>query len=242
MNKTTDSAETAPLSACPGSHGKETWCRDSRGQGYTFQESLDFIRSFHGHVAPGLVIGLKMVDWAREKIPEGVLFDAVCETTSCLPDAVQMLTPCTVGNSWLKTLNLGRFALTLYDKFTGGGHRVSIDPCRLKRWPEFYDWFFKRKAKNDQNFNRLIEEIRRAGTNCLIRVPVTVQPSLRMKKNKGAIATCSKCGEAYPRRHGRICRACRGDAVYIQGREVAAGTRDVGSCRSIKPRATPTDS
>jgi hypothetical protein len=37
------------------------------------------------------------------------------------PDAVQILTPCTVGNGWMRILNLGRYAVTLNDKFTGEG-------------------------------------------------------------------------------------------------------------------------
>ena len=115
--------------------------------------------------APGLVIGLKMVDWAREQLPEDILFDVVCETGSCLPDAVQMLTPCTVGNNWLTIKDLGRFALTLYDKFNGDGVRVFLDPAKLQHWPEFFDWLYKRKPKQAQDFDRLLEEIRQAGAD-----------------------------------------------------------------------------
>ena len=194
------------------------WCRDCRGNEYTYPEALDFIRSFHGHVAPGLVIGLKMVDWAREQLPEDILFDGVCETNSCLPDAVQMLTPCTVGNNWLKIKDLGRFALTLYDKFNGNGMRVFIDPAKLKQWPEFFDWFYKRKPKPDQDFDRLLEEIRLAGSDCLSRTPATIHPSYRVKSSKGRIGTCPLCGEAYPAIHGGICRGCQGEAPYTQSR------------------------
>lgn len=51
------------------------------------------IRDFHRHAAPGLAIGVKMVTMAMEQMEEGILFDVVCETRSCLPDAVQMLSP-----------------------------------------------------------------------------------------------------------------------------------------------------
>ncbi|MEE4112782.1 MAG: FmdE family protein [Desulfobacteraceae bacterium] len=196
------------------------WCRDYRGNEYTYPEALDFIRSFHGHVAPGLVIGLKMVDWAREKLPEGILFDGICETSSCLPDAVQMLTPCTVGNNWLKIKDLGRFALTLYDKFNGDGVRVFLDPAKLQRWPEFFDWFYKRKPKPEQDFDRLLEEIRQVGADCLSRTPATIHPTYRVKNSKGRIDTCPLCGEAYPVIHGGICRGCQGGAPYAQSRLV----------------------
>ena len=48
------------------------WCRDHRSCTYTFPEALERIRAFHGHVAPGLVIGLKMVDLARRHLPENI--------------------------------------------------------------------------------------------------------------------------------------------------------------------------
>ncbi len=35
-------------------------------------------------------------------LPPDILFNSLCETNKCLPDAVQLLTPCTVGNGWLK--------------------------------------------------------------------------------------------------------------------------------------------
>ena len=76
---------------------------------YSFEEYIDKVKAFHGHVAPGLVVGGYMVDLALQHFPPGRLFDALSETRACLPDAVQLLTPCTIGNGWLKIINLGRF-------------------------------------------------------------------------------------------------------------------------------------
>jgi formylmethanofuran dehydrogenase subunit E len=80
---------------------------------HSFDEFLQIVKSFHGNVAPGVVIGGIMVAAARRRLPPEVLFDAVCETRNCLPDAIQLLTPCTIGNGWLKVVNVGRFALSL---------------------------------------------------------------------------------------------------------------------------------
>jgi formylmethanofuran dehydrogenase subunit E len=208
------------------------WCRDHRGHSYSYREALERIRSFHGHVAPGLVIGLKMVDFALRHLPEGVSFDAVCETTSCLPDAVQMLTPCTVGNSWLKIHDLGKFALTLYDKSNGRGCRVFLDSGKLEAWPEFHAWFYKRKSKAEQDFDVLLEDIRRAGSDCLSSRPVDILPAYRAARRKGRIATCSLCGEAFPQAHGDVCRGCQGQAPYVRPRE--EGVDDVGGKPPIR--------
>lgn len=95
---------------------------------YSFEEYLIMVESFHGSKSPGLVLGGIMVDYAKSEMPETALFDAISETLPCLPDAIQLLTPCTFGNGWLKVINLGRFALSLYEKHEGKGVRVFMDP------------------------------------------------------------------------------------------------------------------
>jgi len=80
---------------------------------------LDEIRKFHGRVAPGVLLGGFMVDYDLELVGKEVEADAIVETRFCLPDAVQLLTPCTCGNGWLKVLDWDKFALSLYDKKPG---------------------------------------------------------------------------------------------------------------------------
>lgn len=108
---------------------------------YTFEEYIDRVRSFHGFAAPGVVIGGFMVDLAYHHLPEEGLFNAVCETPKCLPDAIQLLTASTVGNGRLTVINIGRYAITLYDKSKGEGIRVSLDPAKIETWPEIKSWF-----------------------------------------------------------------------------------------------------
>ena len=134
---------------------------------YSFDEFLQLVKSFHGYAAPGVVIGGIMVEVARRQLPAEVLFDAICETRNCLPDAIQLLTPCTIGNGWLKVVNVGRFALTLYDKYEGEGVRVFLDPAKTADWPEINAWYLKLKPKKDQDSDRLLDEIREAGPEIL---------------------------------------------------------------------------
>lgn len=190
------------------------WCRDHTGKRYTFEESLEKARAFHGYPAPGLIIGFRMVTLAMRQLPENILFEAVLETRSCLPDAVQVLTPCTVGNNWLKIMDLGRFALALYDKHTGKGVRVGIDSSGLKNWPEFYAWFYKTKAKHEQDTGALVKDIQNAGDRVLNTEAIVINPLYLNKISKGAIATCPDCGEAFPLKHGSACRVCQGETPY----------------------------
>ncbi|MGA9538924.1 MAG: formylmethanofuran dehydrogenase subunit E family protein, partial [Desulfobacterales bacterium] len=84
--------------------------------GRDLTECLRMIEKFHGWQAPGLVLGLFMVDLAQELIGIDTEADAIVETRHCLPDAIQLFTPCTVGNGWMKILDWDKFALSLYDR------------------------------------------------------------------------------------------------------------------------------
>ena len=182
---------------------------------FDLEEYLRRVRSFHGHVAPGVVIGGFMVHLARSGMPEGSLFDAISETPACLPDAIQLLTPCTVGNGWLKIINFGRFALSLYDKYHGNGVRVFLDPVKLDKWPEIKAWFLKLKSRQEQSHEEILSQIKKAGVGiCGIRA-VQIKPELLKKRDKGRIAVCSSCAEAYPLNDGSLCLACQGNSPYL---------------------------
>ncbi|MBN2141592.1 MAG: trehalose-binding protein [Desulfovibrionaceae bacterium] len=182
---------------------------------YTFDEFIEAARSFHCYAAPGLLVGGFMVSEARRRIPEGVLYDAISETSWCLPDAIQMLTPCTTGNGWLRVLDLGVYALSLFDKFSGVGVRVAIDCDKIRDWPDIHTWLFKTKPKKEQDSDGLREAIRRAGTDILYAEELTVQPGFLKHRSKGEIIRCPLCGDAFPARYGGICRRCQGEAPYV---------------------------
>jgi formylmethanofuran dehydrogenase subunit E len=180
---------------------------------HTFEEYLHIIKTFHGSEAPGVIIGGFMVDMAIRHIPDGTLYDAICETRSCLPDAIQLLTPCTTGNGWLKVIHSGRFALTLYDKYTNEGVRVFIDTKKLEKWPEIKAWLFKLETSNGKKPD-ITEEIAKAGESILSIQRIHVKPEIGKKISKGKIGVCPQCGEAYPINDGRVCLGCQ-DSPYI---------------------------
>jgi formylmethanofuran dehydrogenase subunit E len=183
--------------------------RDLKIQSYTFEEFVDLVTSFHGYAAPGVIIGGFMVDLAYRYLPEEGLFDALCETPKCLPDAIQLLTPCTLGNGWLTIVNTGRFALTLYDKETGDGVRVFVDPVRLNGLSEIRAWFFKLKQKKEQNSQLLMAEIREVGASICDVQKVKVADRFLKKSHRRGFAICPSCGEAYPIDDSPTCLGCR---------------------------------
>ena len=182
-----------------------------------FDRLLERVRAFHGYPAPGVVLGCFMVEAAKNALPEGVLYDALVETGWCLPDAVQMLTPCTIGNGWLRVRNFGIYAVSLFNKRSGEGVRVRLDPARLDPFPNIQTWLLKLKPKKDQDTPALMEEIRLAGASVCSVTAIQVQPEHMEKRSKGAIAICPLCGDAYPAVHGKLCRPCRGESPFEPG-------------------------
>lgn len=180
---------------------------------HTFDEFAGMVKAFHGSAAPGIMIGGSMVDLAYRCLPEGGLYDVICETAKCLPDAVQILTPCSIGNGWLKVMDTGRFSLAFYDKYTGEGTRVFIDPEKLDAWPEIRGWFLKLIPKAEQDTERLMKEIEEAGSGICSVERISVSLDLVKKKKGGPIALCPSCGEPYPSERGPLCPACKGEML-----------------------------
>lgn len=188
---------------------------------YALDDFLDLVKSFHGSVAPGILLGGYMVASLQKQLPRNRLYDALCETPACLPDAVQLLTPCTTGNGWLKVIDLGRYAVTLYDKESGDGMRVFVDSRKLADRPAIEEWYTKRKPKKEQDKDRLLAEIKAAGASVCGYQAVHVPACLRGKAARGAMRLCPVCGEGYPALHGAVCRGCQGESPYA-----STSTRD----------------
>ena len=174
---------------------------------------------FHTYPAPGLLIGVFMVDYAVEELgaTPGEKLYSVCETQKCAPDPLQVILHCTSGNHRLRIIPMGRFALTLNrpstEPFTDG-FRIFIDPGKLEKYPLIKAWF-----SNDPAFNQrakavpLIDEIFRAGRDILSteKVRVKVTPKQQWQSGK-----CRVCGELVPSDllDKGVCIGCGPNAYY----------------------------
>jgi formylmethanofuran dehydrogenase subunit E len=166
---------------------------------------------FHGQLSPGLAIGIFMVDLAEDILGSHGLVDAVVETKLCLPDAVQIMTPCSYGNGWLKVKDWGKFALTLYDKEKRDGVRVYLDVEKVKNYPKIYQWYMR--GKGEVETHEVVSEVMEAERAILSweKVGVKLPP-----KEKGPVSICISCGEAHPASNGELCQRCSGKDDYYQ--------------------------
>ena len=181
--------------------------------GRPVERVLAEITNFHGFPAPGVVIGAFMVDWAQEYIGPRIEADAIVETLRCLPDAVQLFTPCTLGNGWLRVLDWDRFALSLYDRSSRRGVRVWLDAHKTAAYPAIHDWFLKRLPKQALPLDTILDSIfdaRRAVLSCRT---VIVTTFLRRPK-KEIVGICPGCGEAFDPRAGDCCKGCQHGSYF----------------------------
>ena len=103
-------------------------------------ETVQQIIEFHGHMCPGLAMGIRAAEVALAEIgphsgDEEVV--AIVETDMCSVDAIQFLTGCTFGKGNLIHHDFGKNAYTFVRRSDGRAVRVSSP---VAGFPEFFGW------------------------------------------------------------------------------------------------------
>ena len=172
------------------------------------------MEEFHGYRSPGMLIGGVMIENGTTRLGSTPYLNVVCETVVCLPDAVQLLTPCTFGNGFMQVLDWGKFALTVYDRDRLDGVRVWLNPDGLNGYPLINDWFRRTGAIREKPpFEDLAAEVLAAGSDLISSRRVRLPRSLK-DKNPVPTGFCPECSESYPLRQGPSCLACQGHVYY----------------------------
>ena len=81
---------------------------------------------FHGHMCPGLTLGLRAAEWALAHFGRDGDEDIVCisETDMCAVDAIQALVGCTLGKGNLIYRDTGKIAFSFYRRSDGKAARI----------------------------------------------------------------------------------------------------------------------
>lgn len=103
------------------------------------EQTVDQVVRFHGHMCPGLAMGIRAAEVALAEVgphsaDEEVV--AVVETDMCGVDAIQFLTGCTFGKGNLIHLDYGKNAYTFIRRSDGHAVRVSTRPGAFGDDPE----------------------------------------------------------------------------------------------------------
>ncbi len=182
--------------------------------GIKFEEFLIRMEEFHGYRSPGILMGGLMIDSALRELEPTPHLNVVSETVVCLPDAIQLLTPCTFGNGFMQVLDWGKFAITAYDRQTLTGVRTFLNYIRMPDYLLINNWFERTgQPREKPPFEELAQEILTAGPNLILNSSVRLHRSLKDSKSMPT-GHCTKCGESYTMYLGKVCPACSGDAYY----------------------------
>ena len=94
------------------------------------QELIEKTVSFHGHLCPGLAIGMRVAELALNKwgSPDKADLVAIVETDMCGVDAIQFITGCTFGKGNLIHKDYGKMAFNFYDRNRNEGFRAVLKP------------------------------------------------------------------------------------------------------------------
>jgi formylmethanofuran dehydrogenase subunit E len=177
---------------------------------------------FHRKIAPGILLGVYMVRIALKHMETlSDKMNAVAENRYCLPDVIQCLTGCTLGNRYLWVRHTGRFAICLYDRATKIGIRVTVDPDKVdeKQYPLLKGFFtgtrdYSQIRREEQQLLTIKELLSMELPEEIFKVrKVTVNHPTKPPLKQTIF--CDSCGEYFkPEKDEDICMGCRGMELY----------------------------
>ena len=192
-----------------------------------FLQLVEKVIAFHTKRAPGIAISVEMVNQAKERLGDVPKLCAIAETRACLPDSIQYLLGCTIGNGNLKVLeSLGRFALTLYDRQSGKGVRIYVDQNKIdkEKYSELYKFFRRDRAPEVKNFGPerktsnalVIQQLVDCGRNIFTLEDVVINDTKKPPMLDCGI--CEKCCESFlkAKPEDKLCQYCSGELAYYK--------------------------
>ena len=184
----------------------------------SFDDLLADAVSFHGHMCPGQVLGVRMTLAGCRAIgvedPQGAgkSFIVIAEIDRCATDAIQALTGVSLGKRTLKYVDFGKMAATFVNTVTGVSVRVAAREEARERAARLMP------AERDPRQAQMLAYRIMNERELLSLTSVTVSAGLLDRRRIRVV--CQACGEGvtYEREVQRdglvLCRACAGEAYY----------------------------
>ncbi|MHB1711106.1 MAG: FmdE family protein [Acidimicrobiales bacterium] len=173
------------------------------------QSTIEEIVEFHGHMCPGLAIGVRAAEGALREIgphasDEEVV--ALVETDMCAVDAVQFLTGCTFGKGNLVHKDWGKNAFTFWRRSDGKSVRITTraDAFGAEEDAERRELFAKVKAETATDDERArFHKLHLARAQSILDAPEDAVIEIRPNVNPVPLAArihrsiiCAECHEA----------------------------------------------
>lgn len=188
-------------------------------------ETVRQVVAFHGHLCPGLAMGIQVARIALERIgphaPDEEVV-AVTETDMCAVDAVQFMTGCTFGKGNLIHEDWGKNAFTFFRRSDGKALRLVTRPEAWQHDTEHQELFARVRSGDatDQEQSRFRQLHEARSWSILDAEPEQLfasrefrgVPPPRARIHSSVV--CAECGEAVMetrirRLEGRdLCQPC----------------------------------
>jgi len=163
--------------------------------------------AFHGHMCPGLAIGIRAAEVALENIgphahDEEVV--AMVETDMCGVDGIQFLTGCTFGKGNLIHLDYGKNAFTFFRRSDGKSIRIVTRPEVLEsgdpEWEALRDKMTHGELTAEEQ--QLFQKLHQARSQHILDAPLgelfeLTEPRESIPRHARIMdsLTCESCGE-----------------------------------------------
>ena len=185
----------------------------------TFEEYLR-LACEDGLPRSGIILGTRMALLGLKELgledPDKVHDHLIVfvETDRCLPDAVELVTGCRLGNRKLKLRDMGKMAATMLDITSNQAIRLAAREDANQRALEMFPDLDKEEALG-KAYCILSDE--NLFTRKLVRVELAPED---MPGYQAPRVPCAKCGEsiAFGRQiikgEGLVCRSCAGEGYF----------------------------
>lgn len=179
------------------------------------KEMVELAVRLHGHLAPGLALGLRMSQIAMDRL--GVSrgnkkLIGISETSRCLADAMQVYTGCTLGHGNAFIEDYGKLAMTIADTKTGRGIRVSLKNNACDLSPLMEQWMMRQGRLNRAQEEELGFQLMEMDERYLSVQDVEINKAQNFESTR--IVECLQCGDLVPEALSElidgniICRVC----------------------------------
>ncbi|WP_202320692.1 FmdE family protein [Archaeoglobus neptunius] len=184
-------------------------------------DEIEFATRLHGHLSPGVALGIRMARIAYSRLNVGFRgkgLVGIAETSMCIPDALQIVAGTTPGNRNLVVRDYGKLALSIVRFDTKEGYRVAIRKEAASESELIRKFLFRLGKLSREDEKVLAEEFLSLDERFFdvkkIRLTIPVGGI------KEPIVECEVCGELQPADYvvekdgGRICFTCSGDVYF----------------------------
>jgi formylmethanofuran dehydrogenase subunit E len=185
------------------------------------EEVVELAEKLHGHLAPGIALGIRMATLALQKLNTkrgSKKLIAISETARCLADGMQAATGATLGHGNAFIENYGKLALTVGRVDTMEGYRVALRRDAWKHSALMKKWMLREGRLTREEEKELARALLELGEEYLEVTPVKIE--LTSLFENSSIVRCSRCGELVPEslsvgeNSTRVCRSCAGVGYY----------------------------